>query len=73
MKARKVPKNIKEIIMTIESLEATSRVLWSKLYDYLDKIGVDSDSTEVSELQDGNGGFILIKWLEEGHKSDYDD
>lgn len=72
MKTRKVPDNIKEIIMTIESLEATSRTLWKKLYDYLDKIGVDSQSLEVSELQDGNGGFTLIKWLEEGHINDFE-
>lgn len=60
----KIPKRIKELIYKIEETELLCRGMWNELYNYLDGIGVDSDSDLVSNLQDGVGGKELIESIE---------
>ena len=72
MKPRKVPERIKKLINEIESIESKGAVMWGELYEWLDSKNVDCSADTVSALQDGNGAQALIKWLEEGHSSDYD-
>lgn len=71
----KVPNEIKTLIQQIQVLESTSRLLWSKLYQWLDENNIDTtndgdmDSDIIANLQDGVGGQDLIKWLENWEES----
>lgn len=72
MKPRKVPEKIKKLIKEIESHEYKGKCLWNELYEYFDSIHIDSESDMIASLYDGTNAKELIKWLEEGHSSDYD-
>lgn len=72
MKPRKVPERIKKLIDEIESIESKRAVMWRELYEWLESKDIDCGADQIATLQDGTGAQVLIKWLEEGHSSDYD-